>query len=54
MATLMDIRRGVAPPPALGDRELDELLSSSRPMATAAVGLIGIVVLVYLMMVKPF
>jgi hypothetical protein len=30
------------------------MLASSRPMAVAAVGLIGVVLLVYLMMIKPF
>jgi hypothetical protein len=53
-ATMMDRRRGVAPPPALAAGELDALLGSSRPLVVAAVGLIGIVLLVYLMVVKPF
>ena len=54
MATFQDVRQGIAPPPPAGDGELAGLLMSSRPMAIAAVGLIGIVVLVYLMVVKPF
>jgi hypothetical protein len=41
-------------PPPLGDRELADLLSSSRPISVAAMGLIGIVLLVYLMVLKPF
>lgn len=52
--TMIDIRRGLEPPLALDDRELDQLLMSSRPMAVAAIGLVGIVLLVYLMVVKPF
>lgn len=52
--TMIDIRRGVEAPPALDDRGLDQLLMSSRPMAVAAVGLVGIVLLVYLMVIKPF
>ena len=46
--TMIDIRRGVEPPPALGDPELDRLLMSGRPTAVAAIGLIGIGLLVYL------
>ena len=54
MATFQDVRQGVAPPPPADDRALAELLTSGRPMAIAAVGLIGIVLLVYLMVLKPF
>jgi hypothetical protein len=54
MATFQDIRQGVAPPPPADDRELAALLTSGRPMAVAAIGLVGIVVLVYLMVIKPF
>jgi hypothetical protein len=54
MATMIDIRRGETPPPPVDDTALAELLGSSRPMVVAAIGLIGIVVLVYLMTVKPF
>ena len=54
IATFNDIRKGLAPPPPLGDRELVILLASRRPISIAAVGLGGIVLLVYLMVVKPF
>jgi hypothetical protein len=54
MATYEDVRKGIGPPPPADDGQLAQLLTSGRPMAIAAVGLIGIVVLVYLMVVKPF
>ena len=54
MATFQDVRQGVPPPPPADDRALEELLTSGRPMAIAVVGLIGIVLLVYLMVLKPF
>jgi hypothetical protein len=54
MATMFDARRGDSPPAPVGEGELAELLSSPRPMAVAALGLIGIAVLVYLMVLKPF
>jgi hypothetical protein len=54
VATYQDIRKGMPPPPQLGDQELAALLSSRRPLEIAAVGLGGIVLLVYLMVLKPF
>lgn len=54
MATFEDVRRGIAPPSPAADGELAALLASRRPMAVAAVGLGGIVLLVYLMVLKPF
>ena len=54
MATFQDMRQGIAPPPPAGDHELAALVTSGRPVAVAAVGLLGIVLLVYLMVVKPF
>jgi hypothetical protein len=54
IATFQDVRAGIAAPPPADDRELAALLASSRPMWVAAVGLVGIVLLVYLMVVKPF
>ena len=53
-ATMLDVRRGIAPPPPISEGELADLLTSGRPIAVAAIGLIGIVALVYLMVVKPF
>jgi len=52
--TFQDIRSGAEPPPPLGDSELGLLLASSRPLSVAGVGLIGIVLLVYFMVLKPF
>jgi hypothetical protein len=44
-----------APPPEpLSGPELEALLSSNRPYALAAVGGIGLVVIIWLMVVKPF
>jgi hypothetical protein len=54
VATFSDIRKGVAPPPPLDDGELATLLTSRKPLWIAAVGLGGITLLVYLMVVKPF
>jgi len=54
MATFQDVRQGTPPPPPADDRALAEMLTSGQPMAIAAVGVIGIVVLVYLMVLKPF
>jgi hypothetical protein len=52
--TFQDIRKGLDAPPPASDAELIQLLRSNRPIWVAAVGLIGIVLLVYLMVVKPF
>ena len=54
IATYNDLRKGLEPPPPLGDRELASLLSSRRPISISAVGLGGILLIVYLMVVKPF
>ena len=44
-----------APPPEpLSVPELEALLSSSRPVALAAIGGIGLLVILWLMVVKPF
>ena len=44
-----------APPAeALPPAELEKLLSSNQPFALAAVGGIGLVVIIWLMVVKPF
>jgi len=44
-----------APPPEpLSGPELEALLSSNRPFALAAVGGIGLVVIIWLMVLKPF
>jgi hypothetical protein len=44
-----------APPPEpLSGPELEALLSSNRPFALAAVGGIGLLVIIWLMVMKPF
>jgi len=44
-----------APPPVpLSGPELEAVLSSNRPFALAAVGGIGLLVIIWLMVVKPF
>jgi hypothetical protein len=54
LRTFEDIQKGLEAPPPASDAELAILLRSSRPIWVAAIGLIGILVLVYLMVVKPF
>ncbi|MBI3647434.1 MAG: DUF2269 family protein [Actinobacteria bacterium] len=48
------VRRAVAPGGELPPGELDRLLSSSRPIVIAVVETVGILVIVYLMVLKPF
>ena len=44
-----------APPPEpLSGPELETLLASNRPFVLAAIGGIGLVVIIWLMVVKPF
>ncbi len=40
--------------PMASDEEIDELLSSSRPLVIAFVGFGGILVILWLMLFKPF
>ncbi|HEY6609355.1 MAG TPA: hypothetical protein VI277_09185, partial [Candidatus Limnocylindria bacterium] len=40
--------------PMASDEELDELLSSSRPLVITAVGFGGILIILWLMLFKPF
>jgi hypothetical protein len=54
IATYNDLRKGLEQPPPLGDPELASLLTSRRPVSVAAVGLGGIVLLAYFMVIKPF
>jgi hypothetical protein len=54
IATFQDLRKGLSPPPPLADVELARLLASRRPFEISAVGLGGIALLVYLMVIKPF
>lgn len=43
-----------APPPPAADEELGRLLASSRPLVGAIVGIVGILILAWLTMLKPF
>ena len=54
LQTFQDVRKGQPAPSPATDSELLALLQSGRPMGVAGVGLVGIVLLVYLMVVKPF
>lgn len=54
MATFNDIRKKLDPPSPASDDELARLLASPRPVQTAVVGLGGIAVIAWLMMMKPF
>jgi len=47
------IRELVADAAAVDQRELDELLDTRRPEILATVGAVGLVLLVYLMVIKP-
>lgn len=49
-----DRRRGNPLPPPASDEELARLLASSRPLVGAVVGIVGILILAWLMMLKPF
>jgi len=48
-----DVKKGIVPV-ELPDDELAVLLASKRPLIGAAVGIVGIVVIVWLMVAKPF
>jgi hypothetical protein len=54
LATYQDAQKGLAPPEPLPVGQLETLLSSSAPAVTAAIGLGGIVVIAWLMVLKPF
>ena len=54
MQSVMDRRRKQEAPSAADDVELERILSSSKPLITAVIGLGGIAVLTWLMMLKPF
>jgi hypothetical protein len=51
--TMNDQKKGIVPEPA-SDAELDSLLSSSRPTIGAVIGIAGLFVIIWLMVVKPF
>ncbi len=54
MATFNDVRKKLEPPPPVSDAELERLLLSPRPLQTAAVGIVGLGVIIWLMVMKPF
>ena len=54
VATFDDLRKKREPPPPASDDELARVLASPQPLIAAAVGLAGIAVLTWLMMMKPF
>ena len=53
-ATFDDLRKKREPPAPASDEELASILASPRPVIAAAIGLGGLAVLVWLMMLKPF
>jgi hypothetical protein len=50
----MNDKKGEPPPPAVSGDELARLLDTRRPEALAAIGILGFVVLIWLMELKPF
>jgi hypothetical protein len=48
-----DTKRGIVPEPA-SDEALEALLRSSRPTVGAVTGIAGLLVIIWLMVVKPF
>ena len=54
VATFDDLRKKREPPPPASDEELARVLASPQPLIAAAIGVGGIAVLVWLMMLKPF
>jgi hypothetical protein len=50
----MHDKKGVEAPDAATSEDLSTLLTSSRPMEIAAVGGIGLLLIIYLMRVQPF
>ncbi len=47
-------RKDAAPSAVLGPADLAVVLRSSRPVVTTVIGLVGVMVLLWLMMFKPF
>jgi len=50
----MTDKKGEPPPAQVGPDELAALLDTRRPEALAAVGFIGLVLILWLMVLKPF
>jgi formate hydrogenlyase subunit 3/multisubunit Na+/H+ antiporter MnhD subunit len=47
-------RKGIEPGPAVAAEELEPLLRSSRPLLIVVVGVVGLLVILWLMVLKPF
>jgi len=54
VATYDDARKGLQPPEPAAPAQLDALLQSSAPISTAVIGLGGILIIGWLMVMKPF
>lgn len=54
LPTYADERKKLPPPPPAAPEELERVLRSPRPMQAAIIGLGGIAILTWLMMMKPF
>ena len=54
LASVQDKRKKLEAPPPASDEELERVLMSSKPVAAAVIGVTGITVLTWLMMMKPF
>jgi hypothetical protein len=54
LATFDDVRKGLQPPEPTSASQLETLLASSAPMTTALIGLGGLAIIAWLMVLKPF
>ena len=54
LATYDDVRKGLQPPEAASASQLETLLASPAPMTTAVIGLGGIAIIAWLMVLRPF
>jgi hypothetical protein len=52
--TYDQMRKGVEPAPALSAQDLEPLLRSARPLLVVVVGAVGLLVILWLMVLKPF
>jgi hypothetical protein len=50
----MNDKKGEPPPAQVSSEELAKLLDTRRPEAIAAIGFIGLILLIWLMELKPF
>ena len=48
------LRDALAKEPAPGAEDLERMLSTPQPMIGSAFGIVGLVVIIWLMMTKPF